>query len=65
MANSSSDAAYRVARLLGYQGKHTCQGNTYNYITKCDKFDKEAPLCIAVKLVANKSKATRYYKCTQ
>lgn len=64
-ASSPSEAAYKIARMLGYQGRQTFQGRQYNYISECGEFDGSVPLCIAVRLVSNEPKAVRYYKCTQ
>ena len=47
-ASSPKDAAYKIARQLGYQGKQTLQGRTYDYISKTGEFDGSVPCCIAV-----------------
>lgn len=60
-ANSPSDAAYRIAKMLGYRGKQVLNGKTYNYIIECGEFDGAVPLCIAVKLMSNDSGSMRYY----
>lgn len=49
IASSPKDAAYKMARQLGYQGKQTLQGRTYDYISKTGEFDGSVPCCIAVR----------------
>lgn len=60
-ANSPSEAAYKLARQMGYQVKQTIQGRTYSYISETCEFDGAVPLCIAVTPYNGKVKKTRYY----
>jgi hypothetical protein len=57
-ASSPKDAAYKIARQLGYQGKQTLQGRTYDYISKIGEFDGSVPCCVAV---YNSNGSVNYY----